>query len=312
MKILVTGANGFIGSSLCAYLRSKGHFVRGAVRVHRPDVSGADEYVEVGDINGTTDWQEALAGVDAVVHLAARVHVMHEKALDSLESFRQINVLGTERLARMAARAGMKRFVFISSVKVNGEGSEQPYTEKNIPKPEDAYGITKREAEEALAKIAAETGLEAVILRLSLVYGPYVKANFKNLTKLAGSGLPLPLKGIHNKRSFLYLGNLVDAIMTCLTHPRAAGETFLLSDGEALSTPDLLKMIAQAMNKKVILFSVNPGILKALCKIAGKSEELKKLTGSLLVDSTKIRTLLGWQPPFTMEEGIRETVGRRM
>jgi nucleoside-diphosphate-sugar epimerase len=309
MKILVTGANGFIGRSLCAYLRSKGHFVRGAVRVKGPDSSGADEYVEVGDINGATDWQQALAGVDAVVHLAARVHIMHERDSDSLGAFRRVNVLGTERLARMAAKAGVKRFVFISSVKVNGEGSDEPYTEKDIPKPEDAYGLTKREAEEALTRIAAETGLEAVILRLSLVYGPYVKANFRNLTRIAGSGLPLPLKGIHNRRSFLYLGNLVDAILTCLTHPRAAGETFLLSDGEALSTPDLLRRIAQAMNKKVVLFSVPSGILKALCKIAGKSEELKKLTGSLLVDSTKIRTLLGWQPPFTMEEGIRKTLG---
>lgn len=308
MKILVTGANGFIGRNLCASLKEKGFIVRGALRNNVRDIPGVDEYVRVGDINESTDWQQALAGVDAVIHLAARVHIINDPVADPIKAFRKVNVLGTERLARMVAKAGVKRFIFISSVKVNGEGALRPYTETDAPEPQDAYGISKREAEDALACIAGETGLKAVILRLPLVYGRGVKANFKNLIKITGAGLPLPFKGIRNRRSFLYLGNLVDAIITCISHPLAAGETFLASDGQDVSTPDLIKMIATAMYKKPVLFSLHPGILKALCKIVGKTEEIEKLTGSLLVDNSKIRNLLGWKPPFTLEEGIKETV----
>jgi nucleoside-diphosphate-sugar epimerase len=308
MKILVTGATGFIGKALSHALRNSGFDLRVAVRQRDIKLPIDYEVVRIGDIGPQTDWQEALIGVDTVIHLAARVHIMNDQEADPVEAFRKVNVLGTERLARMAAKAGVKRFIFISSVKVNGEGALRPYTEKDIPGPQDAYGISKQEAEDLLACIAVETGLQTVILRLPLVYGPGVKANFKNLIKIAGSGLPLPFKGINNRRSFLYLGNLVDAINTCITHPLAAGETFLVSDGQDVSTPDLIKMIACAMNKKTVLFSLPPGILKVLCKIAGKTEELEKLTGSLLVDSSKIRNLLGWKPPFTLEEGIRETV----
>ena len=306
--ILVTGVSGFIGRHLCPFLQGKGYFVRGAVRNNVRDASGADEYIQVGDINESTDWQRALTGVDTVIHLAARVHVMKDKAVDPLDAFRQVNVLGTERLARMAAKVGVKRFIFLSSIKVNGEGSDQPYTEKDTLKPEDAYGISKREAEDSLASVAAETGLKTVILRLPLVYGVGVKANFKNLIRIAGAGLPLPFKGIRNQRSFIYIGNLVDAISTCITHPLATGETFLVSDGEDISTPDLIKMLASAMNKKVILFPLPLGILKALCILAGRGEAMEKLTGSLRVDSSKIRNLLGWKPSFSMEEGITETV----
>ena len=320
MKILVTGANGFIGRDLCAFLRENGYSVRAAVRNNVRDVSGTDEYIQVGDIDELTDWQQALVGVDTVIHLAARVHIMDETVIDPIESFRKVNVFGTERLAQMAAKAGVKRFIFVSSVKVNGEGcrdcfvasrlamTEGAYTEKDIPAPQDAYGISKREAEDRLAGIAVETGLQVVILRLPLVYGPGVKANFKSLLKIAGSGIPLPFKNISNRRSFLYLGNLVDAIVACINHPRAAGETFLVSDGEDVSTPDLINLIARAMGKKAILFSLHPGILKALCRVVGKSEEFEKFTGSLFVDSSKIRKLLGWKPPFTLEEGIRATV----
>ncbi len=306
--ILVTGANGFIGRNLCAFLKEKGYFVRGAVRDNECGVSGVDEYIQVGDINESTDWQQALAGVDTIIHLAARVHIMNDPEADPVEAFRKVNVLGTERLARMAAKAGVKRFIFISSVKVNGEGFQVPYTEKDAPAPQDAYGISKMEAEQVLASVAADTGLKTVVLRLPLVYGPGVKANFKNLIKIASSGLPLPFKGINNRRSFLYLGNLVDVIITCITHPLAVGETFMVSDGQDVSTPDLIKMIACAIKKKAVLFYLHPGILKALCKIVGKDEELEKLTGSLLVDSSKIKNLLGWRPSFTLEEGIRETV----
>lgn len=308
-NILVTGANGFIGRSLCATLKEKSYFVRGSVRNNALDVSEANEYIQVGDINELTNWQEALAGIDTVIHLAARVHVMDSCGNDKLHDFRKVNVFGTERLAKMAVKAGVKRFIFISSVKVNGEKTRGvAYTEKDILAPIDAYGISKRDAEDLLHSIANETGLELVILRLPLVYGPGVKANFKNLIKIAATSLPLPFAGINNSRSFLFLGNLVDAITICINHPLAAGETFLLSDGQDMSTPNLIKKIASAMGRKTILFYFPNIILKMLCKIVSKAEELEKLTGSLIVDSSKIRNLLGWKSPFTFEEGIRETV----
>jgi len=307
MKVLVTGANGFIGQALCKFFCTSGFGLLAAVRQKDNRLLADYEVVEVGDIGPQTDWQKALTGMDTVVHLAGREHILKEHSSNFLMEFRKINVLGTERLARMAAKAGVKRFIFISSVKVNGEGALRSYTEKDIPEPQDAYGISKREAEDSLARIAGETGLKTVFLRPPLVYGPGVKANFKNLMKIAGAGLPLPFKGINNRRSFLYLGNLVDAIIICISHPLAAGETFLVSDGQDVSTPNLIKMIALAMDKKAVLFSLHPGILKALCKIAGKGKEMEKLTGSLLIDSSKIRNLLGWKPPFTLEEGIKET-----
>ncbi|MDP3791572.1 MAG: NAD-dependent epimerase/dehydratase family protein [Candidatus Omnitrophota bacterium] len=306
--VLVTGATGFIGRNLCALLKEKGYSVRVAIRNNVRYISGVDEYIKVGDINESTDWQQVLAKVDTVIHLAARAHITKESAVDSLEVFRKVNVRGTERLARMAARAGINKFIFISSVKVNGEGSRRSYTENDPPEPKDAYGISKREAEDSLARVAAETGLQVVVLRLPLVYGPGVKANFKNLIKIVGIGLPLPLKSINNRRSFLYIGNLMDAIITCISHPLAAGETFMVSDCDDVSTPDLIKMLARAMGKKAVLFSLYPGILKALSKIIGRNEELEKLAGALTVDSGKISNLLGWKPPFTMEEGISRTI----
>jgi len=293
VKVLVTGANGFIGKSLCLNLKRNNYSVRGAVRNNSLDIPGVDQYIQVGDIDDLTDWQQALDGIDIVIHLAGRAHVLNNSSDNSLDTFRRINVLGIERLARMAVKAGVRRFIFISSVKVNGN---------------DAYGISKREAEESLARITVETGLETVILRLPLVYGPGVKANFKNLIKIVNSGLPLPFKGVNNRRSFLYLGNLVDAIITCIQHPKAARETFLVSDGQDVSIPDLIKMIADGMGKKAVLFHLQPSILKILCRIFGKPEELEKVTGTLFVDISKIRNLLGWKPPFTMEEGIRETI----
>ena len=325
-KILVTGATGFIGRNLCAFLKEKGYSVRAAVRNSMRDIAGVDEYMQVGDIDQTTDWHQALDGVNAVIHLAARVHIMDDKANDPIEAFRKVNVLGTELLAQLAAKAGVKRFIFISSVKVNGEKTEgrgqraegrgkegelkEAFSERDVPEPQDAYGISKLEAENVLKKIADETNLQIVILRIPLVYGPGVKANFKNLIKIASAGLPLPFKGIRNLRSFLYLGNLTHAVIACIDHPKAAGETFMISDGEDISTPELINKIAFALNKKPVLFPFNLKILRAFCKIIGKSEELEKLTGSFLVDSSKIRNLLGWKAPFTMEEGLKETVRR--
>lgn len=308
MRVLITGANGFIGRNLCVFLKRKGYSIRAAVRnnVRDPIV---DEYILAGDMNESTDWQEALAGVDIVIHLAAHVHIMHDSVVDPVEAFHKVNVLGTERLAKMAANAGVRRFIFISSIGVNGEFTgKEPFVENSTPNPVGAYAVSKWEAEQVLHKISKETGMEVVILRAPLVYGLNAPGNFKRLIHLIKAGIPLPLGNINSLRSFLYVGNLVDAIVACIENPAARNNTFLISDGDDITVPDLIKMIACAMGRKTVLFSLHPGILKTLCRLAGKSEELEKLTGTLFVDSSKIRNLLGWKPPWTLGEGIRETV----
>lgn len=307
-RVLVTGANGFIGQALCRAMHHSGFNLRAAVRQKDNRLPTEYEVIESGDVGPETDWQKELIGVDTVVHLSGKAHILKDTSDDLLSAFRRINVMGTEQLARMAVKAGVRRFIFISSIKVNGEGGSRPYTENDAPDPRDAYAISKREAEDSLAHMAAQTGLQVVVLRLPLVYGPGVKANFKNLIKIVNSGVPLPFSGINNRRSFVYLDNLVSAIITCVTHPLATGEIFMVSDGQDISTPDLIKMIAFSMNKKPGLFYLHPRILKALCKIVGKSKEEEKMTGTLLVDSSKIRNLLNWKTPFSLEEGIKETV----
>ena len=307
--MLVTGATGFVGAALVSRLVDSGRFVvRAAVRRESCVLLAGVERMVVGDLTPNTDWQQALVGVDAVVHLAARVHVMNDTASDPLSAFRQVNVAGTERLARIAATKGVKRFVYISSVKVNGESCEKPFTEQSIPAPEDPYGVSKWETEQILHRVAEETGLEVVILRPPLVYGPGVKANFLSLFKIVDRGIPLPLAGINNQRSLIYLENLVDAIIKCIEHPNAANQTFLLSDGQDVSTPELIRMIASAMGKKPRLAPCPPVVLKFLGKLTGKSLEVKRLIGSLQIDNSKIKKVLNWQRPFTMEEGIAETV----
>lgn len=309
--ILVTGASGFIGSALCRELLSSGRSIKGTVRSQQKLLNLPDGIIGVhtGAINGTTAWGAILEGVDAVVHLAGVVHKNNKRIKDNLDEYRQVNIIGTEHFARACAQAGVRRFVFLSSIGVNGEfTSKNSFTENDIPCPVSAYAISKWEAEQALHKIAEGTGMEIVILRSPLVYGPNAPGNFRKLMYLIKTGLPLPLEIKNSLRSFIYLDNLIDAIITCIVHPLAAGETFLVSDGQDVSTPNLIRMISQAMNKKIVLFSLQPGLLKTLCKIAGKTEGLEKLTGSLLVDSRKIRDLLGWKPPFTLEEGIRKAV----
>ncbi len=308
MRILITGASGFIGKTLCPALSIAGYNVCAGVRRKQTGLPLNYSVIEIGDIGPHTDWQQALTGVDVVIHLAARGHIFKDPSKNPLEDFRKVNVQGTEHLARMAAKAGVKKFIFISSVKVNGEGTIRPYKETDIPTPEDAYGVSKAEAENALKAVALQTGLPTVILRLPLVYGPGVKANFKNLIKLASLGLPLPFKNICNQRSFLYLGNLIDAITLCITHPKAIGETFLVSDAEDISTPDLMRLIASAMNKKIILFFFPTNVLNTLGILTGQKQTIKKLTDTLCVDSSKIQNLLGWKPPFTLQQGIAETV----
>jgi UDP-glucose 4-epimerase len=310
MNILITGANGFVGRTLCTELLRCGHSVRGALRQSNsgPALTEGVETVVVGTINATTDWKTALVDCGVVVHLAARVHVMNDKANDPLAEFREVNTEGALNLARQAAQAGLKRFIFISTIKVNGEGRDTPYRETDAPAPEDAYAISKWEAEQGLRQIALETGLEVVILRPPLVYGPGVKANFQRLIHIVEKGWPLPLGAIRNRRSLLYLGNFVDAIRLCVEHPAAAGQTFLLDDGQAVSTPELIRAVARALGRTARLLAVPVWMLEAAGTLLGKRAAMARLTGSLFVDGSAIRSRLGWAPPFTLEQGLASTV----
>ncbi len=310
MKVLVTGANGFVGRALCGTLLRHGHWVRGALRQVGSGVPVLEgvEPVVVGSISAGTDWKVALDGCDVVVHLAARVHVMDDKARDPLAEFREVNAEGTLNLARQAAQAGVRRFIFISTIKVNGEGRDAPYSETDVPAPEDAYAISKWEAEQGLHKIAQETGLEVVTLRPPLVYGPGVKANFQRLIQTVARGWPLPLGAIRNRRSLLYLGNFVDAIRVCAEHPEAAGQTFLLDDGEAVSTPELIRRLADALGCPARLLAVPVGALEMGGFLLGKRAAVTRLTRSLYVDGSAIRARLGWKPPHTLQQGLAATV----
>ena len=305
---LVTGTTGFVGTALVARLVDEGRFfVRAAVRRESGELPAAVERVVVGDLTPDADWEPALAGVDAVVHLAARVHVMREATADPLAEFRRVNVGGTLNLARQAAAAGVRRFVFLSSVKVNGEGGSAAYRETDPPAPQDAYGISKHEAELGLHEIAAETGIEVVIIRPPLVYGPGVKANFHALLRAVARGMPLPLGAIHNRRSLVALDNLVDLIVTCIDHPAAANQTFLVSDGEDLSTTELIRRLARAMGRPARLIPVPTVALMAGATLLGKREMAARLCGSLQVDITKARKVLGWTLPVSVDEGLRRT-----
>ncbi len=313
-KILLTGANGFIGRALCPLLSEKGYFVRCALREKHigegDQISGMGDYYYFKAVDGETEWKEALNGINVVIHLAARVHVLKEDSRDPLSEFRKVNLEGTKHLAESSAKAGARRFVFISSIKVNGEHTTaiKPFSEKDSAEPQDGYAISKWEAEKALRKIEAETGMEVVIIRPPLVYGPGVKANFLRLLDIVYKGLPLPFAGIENRRSFIALDNLVDAIALCAGHLEAGGQTFLVSDGEDLSTPDLICRVSNAMGKPTRLFPFPPVVIKGLLKVAGKGNIYERLWGSLVVDSGKIRQVLGWEPPVSVDMGIKKTV----
>jgi len=306
--LAVTGATGFVGSSLCRVADGKGLRVRRALR--QDDGQGG---VVVGDLGPDTDWSPALEGVDAVVHLAARVHVMDEEAEDPLAEFRLVNAAGTENLARQAAEAGVQRLVFLSTIKVNGESTPpgQSFTPDDPPNPQDPYAVSKYEAEQALRQVEKETGLEVVIIRPPLVYGPGVKGNFLRLIQLVQKGYPLPLGLVQNKRSLVAIDNLVDLIITCVKHPAAAGQTFLISDGEDLSTPELVRKIARAMGKKPRLVPVPLVMLRLAGRITGKSAEVERLLGSLQVDISGTREMLGWTPRISADEAIEE-IGRSL
>lgn len=262
----------------------------------------------IPDLHAQSDWAAALAGCDTVVHLAARVHVMHDTAADPLVLYRATNTDATLNLARQAVLAGVKRFVFVSSIKVNGEGRDTAYQETDTPMPEDAYALSKWEAEQGLWRVARETGLEVVILRPPLVYGPGVKANFRRLLDTVTRGWPLPLGAIRNRRSLLYLGNFVDAIRICIEHPAAAGQTFLVDDGQPVSTPELVRAVAHAMGRPARLLPVPIGLLEFGGALLGRRAAVARLTGSLWLDSSLIRTRLGWTPPYSMAAGLEATV----
>jgi nucleoside-diphosphate-sugar epimerase len=273
-------------------------------------ISRGCQHVGVGDIGPRTSWAEALDGVETTVHLAARVHLTHDAATDPLAAFRQVNTHGTLNLARQASAAGVRRFIYLSSIKVNGEETtvDRPFAADDAPAPVDPYGISKWEAEQGLHRLARETGMEVVVIRPPLVYGPGVKANFLSLMKLVEAGLPLPLASLNNRRSFIFLDNLVDAVCTCIADAKADGKTYLVSDGEDMSTPDLIQRLAKAMGKPARLFRLSPWLLSRAARLPGRFGSLSKLVGSLSVDGSKIIAELGWNPPYGTGHGIRQTV----
>lgn len=306
MKILLTGANGFVGGRLADYLSANSRFeLTCAVRQHTLAADGRIFLID--SLSSDTDWAGALEGQRVVVHVAARAHIMKDEVVDPLAEYRKVNVEGTLNLARQAAEAGVKRFVFISSIKVNGEGTRRgiPFTAEDSPAPEDAYGVSKMEAEQGLWEVARETGMDLVIIRPPLVYGPGVKGNFAGLIKLVEKGLPLPFGAIHNKRSLVALDNLVTLIVLCIEHPAAANQVFLAGDGKDLSTTELLQGVAHAMGKSPRLISVPPSLLMVGASVLGKKAVAQRILGSLQVDISKTQSLLGWTPSVSVEEGLK-------
>ncbi|NYZ15079.1 NAD-dependent epimerase/dehydratase family protein [Azospirillum sp. RWY-5-1] len=306
-RVLVTGATGFVGRHLVPLLLERGHAVRAAVRgTHSlpPQV----ETALIAGIDAHTDWSAALGGIDAVVHLAARVHVMRDTAADPLAEFRAVNRDGTARLAEFAAAAGVARFVFVSSIKaVCNESRPEPVSDRTPPDPHSPYGVSKREAELALAEIAARSGMQVCVLRPPLVYGPGVGGNFRTLMELVRRGVPLPLGAVDNRRSLLYVGNLADAIERCLNHPGASGGTFLLHDGDPPSTPTLIRDIAGALGLPARLIPMPAGALALAARLAGRSATWDRVGGSLVVDDRGIRSALEWAPPHDRAQGLQAT-----
>lgn len=309
-KILVTGANGFVGKMVCAELLARGFAVTAAVR-SVPDGANAHSaglrFIGVGNIDAGTDWTAALAGCSSVIHLAARAHILHDDVADPLAAFRATNVAGTVQLARAAAHAGVTRIVFVSSIGVNGNQNQQAFTENDVPMPAEAYAVSKLEAELALRAEAARSAMELVIVRPPLVYGPDCPGNFLRLLKLLSSGLPLPFSSLRNKRSFIGVWNLADFLATCVVHEQAAGEVFLVSDMEDVTLPGLLRGLAHGMNLRPRLFSFPAAWLARLAGMAGKGAMYDKLAGALTVDARHARTRLGWVPPVSLAEGLQRT-----
>ena len=310
LKVLVTGATGFIGSSLISSLSTaNGVTVRAAVRNAPPNVLREIEIALISDIDANTNWRAALNDIQVVVHTAARVHILDELEADQLKEYRRVNVAGTLQLARQSVEAGVGRFIFISSIKVNGERTlpDRPYSEDQLAVPQDPYAVSKLEAEQGLQKLAEETGLDVVIIRPPLVYGPGVKANFYSLMKWVNAGIPLPLGAIRNKRSFVSIDNLISLITTCIDHPKARNKIFLVSDGEDLSTTDLLERLGKALGKKTCLLPVPPVLLMVIATLFGKRETVRRLCDSLEINISNSKALLGWEPQSSVDEGFCKT-----
>jgi nucleoside-diphosphate-sugar epimerase len=309
MSILVVGAAGFVGGHLVRRLAADGILVRAAVHRNRMNLPAGIEIAGNVNLESSFDWTSAIQGCDAIVHLGARVHVMRETSANVLEDYRRINVDGTLSLARQAAKAGVRRFVFLSSVKVCGEstGPGEAFVETTTPRPLDPYGVSKLEAERGLIELGRASGMQVVILRPPLIYGPGVRANFLSMMRLLQCGLPLPFGGIDNRRSLIGVGNMVDLICTCLRHPAAADEVFLASDGRDLSTPELLRRLSEALDIKARLLPVRAGILEGVAALVGQRALAQRLCLSLCVDSRKVRERLNWYPPFGVDEELRRT-----
>ena len=308
-KVLVTGASGFVGSALCGHLIKCGYNVIGTVRkLPVLPIIGVD-YQIVGDLGTSTSWNDSIfSEVGIIIHCAARVHVMNEYAQNPLNEFRQINTQGTDTLARSAAKAGIRRFIFLSSIKVNGESSSLSslIDETSPTNPKDYYGISKLEAEKSLINIADETGMETVIFRLPLVYGPGVRGNFIKLLKMVDRGVPLPFSLVNNLRSLINIDNLTDVIEVCLKDPRAVGKIYTVSDSEDVSTVQLIIKMAHALERPVRLWPCPLCLIELAGMLAGRSDEVSRILGSLRIDSKKIYSELGWAPTYTLTQGLSQ------
>ena len=308
MKLFITGINGFIGQALTARLSETSHIISGSVRPGSSYDGFPMKDITHKKLLIDEDWTQSLNGLDVVIHTAARAHIINEVVSNPLKEFQKINVASTLNLAQQAADAGVARFIFISSIGVNGNCNTVPFVELDEPMPKEPYAISKYQAEKGLLDISRNTGMEITIIRPPLVYGPGVKANFKSMIQWMNKGVPLPLGAINNKRSFVALDNLVDFIILCTEHHQAANEIFLISDGEQVSTTELLKKVAKALGKKSLLVPVPIKIMILVAKLIGQSVMSDRLFESLQIDSSKARTLLGWKPVISMDEQLKKTV----